>query len=104
MAWVCIRENMKTSTTRDRWLLLAQTIQTTVSYRIINIIRHNISSTDHVFCFRQALKRSLDCDGALHRLFIDFEKAFVSVNREVLFNILTEFCIPMKLVTVNKIF
>jgi len=33
----------------------------------------------------------------VHKLFID-ERAYVSVTREVLYNILTEFCVLMKLV------
>jgi hypothetical protein len=34
----------------------------------------------------------------VHQLFIDFKKAYDSVRREVLYNILIEFGIPMKLV------
>jgi hypothetical protein len=33
-----------------------------------------------------------------HQLFIDFKKAYDSVNRELLYNILTEFGVPVKLV------
>jgi hypothetical protein len=33
--------------------------------------------------------------GSVHKLFIYFEKAYDSVRREVLYNILTEFCIPI---------
>jgi len=33
----------------------------------------------------------------VHHLFIDFKKAYDSVRREVLYNILIEFVIPMKL-------
>jgi hypothetical protein len=36
--------------------------------------------------------------GTVHVLFIDFEKAYDSVKREVLYNILIEFGIPVKLV------
>ena len=39
---------------------------------------------------------------AVHQLFIDFKKAYDSVRREVLCNILTEFVIPMKLVRLIK--
>ena len=35
---------------------------------------------------------------AVYQLFIDFKKAYVSVQRAVLYNILIEFCIPLKLV------
>jgi hypothetical protein len=34
----------------------------------------------------------------LHQLFISFKKPYNSVKREVLYNILLEFCIPTKLV------
>ena len=39
---------------------------------------------------------------AVHQLFIDFKKAYDSGRREVLFNILIEFGIPMKLVRLIK--
>ena len=38
----------------------------------------------------------------MHQLFIDFKKAYDSVKREVLFNMLIEFGIPMKLVRLIK--
>jgi len=34
----------------------------------------------------------------VHQLFIDFKKAYDSVRKEVLYNILIKFCMPMKLV------
>jgi hypothetical protein len=34
----------------------------------------------------------------VHKLFVDFKKAYDSVRRELLYNILIEFGIPMKLV------
>ena len=39
---------------------------------------------------------------AVHQLFIDFKKAYDSVRREALYNILIEFGIPKKLVTLIK--
>jgi hypothetical protein len=39
---------------------------------------------------------------AVHQLFIDFKKAYDSVRREVFYNILNEFCIPMKLIRLIK--
>ena len=39
---------------------------------------------------------------ALHQLFIDFEKAYDSVRREILYNILIEFAVPRKLVRLIK--
>jgi hypothetical protein len=38
----------------------------------------------------------------MHQLFIDFKKTYDSVRREVLYNIIIEFCIPMKLVRIIK--
>jgi hypothetical protein len=38
----------------------------------------------------------------VHQLFVDFKKAYDSVRREVLYNILTEFHIPLKLVRLIK--
>jgi hypothetical protein len=38
----------------------------------------------------------------VHQLFIDFKKAYDSVRREVLYNILIEFWVPMK-VKLNKL-
>jgi hypothetical protein len=39
---------------------------------------------------------------AVHQLFVDFEKAYDSVKREVLYNILIDFGIPMKPVRLIK--
>jgi len=64
--------------------------------------RHNRSTTDHIFCIRQILEKKWEDNEAVHRLFIDFKKAYVSVRREVLYNILIEFGIPMKLVRLIK--
>jgi hypothetical protein len=40
----------------------------------------------------------LEYNKTVHQLFVDFKKAYDTVRREVLYNILTEFGIPMKLV------
>jgi hypothetical protein len=40
----------------------------------------------------------------VHRLFIDFKKAYVSFKREVLYNILLQFGIPKKLVRLIKMY
>jgi len=43
-------------------------------------------------------------NGTIHQIFIDFEKAYDSVRREVLCNILIEFGIPVKLVKLIKMY
>jgi hypothetical protein len=63
--------------------------------------RHNRSTTDHIFCFRQILEKQWEYNEAVHQLFIDFRKAYDSVRR-ILNNIHTEFGIPMKLVRLVK--
>jgi len=64
--------------------------------------RRNRSTTDHIFCIRQILEKKWEYNEAVHQLFIDFKKAYDSVRREVLYNILIEFGIPKKLVMLIK--
>jgi hypothetical protein len=59
-------------------------------------------TTDHIFCIRQILEKKWEYNGAVHQLFVDFKKAYESVRREVLYNILIEFGIPLKLVRLIK--
>ena len=56
--------------------------------------RRNRSTTDHTFCICQTLEKKWEYNEAVHQLFIDFKKAYDSVRREVLYNILIEFGIP----------
>ena len=64
--------------------------------------RRNSSTTDHIFCIRQILEKKCEYNEAVHQLFIDFKKAYDSVRREVLYNILIEFGVPKKLVRLIK--
>jgi len=61
------------------------------------------SATDHIFCICQILEKKWEYSEAVHQLFIVFKKVYDSVRREVLRNILTEFGIPMKLVSLIKL-
>jgi len=54
------------------------------------------------FAFFKYLRKKWEYNEALHQLFIDFKKAYDSVMREVLYNILIQFGIPMKLVRLTK--
>ncbi|KAJ4452210.1 hypothetical protein ANN_03728 [Periplaneta americana] len=64
----------------------------------------------HVACYRlntaegmgKILEKKWEYKGTVHQLFIDFKKAYDSVKREVLYNILIEFGIPKKLVRLIK--
>ncbi|KAJ4432001.1 hypothetical protein ANN_20615 [Periplaneta americana] len=50
----------------------------------------------------QILEKKWEYKGTVHQLFIDFKKAYDSVKREVLYDILVEFGIPKKLVRLIK--
>jgi hypothetical protein len=58
---------------------------------------------DQIFYIRQILEKKWEYKGTVHKLFIDFKKAYDSVRREVLYSILIEFGIPRKLVGLIKI-
>jgi hypothetical protein len=62
----------------------------------------NRSKTDQIFYIRQILEKKWEYNGTVHQLFIDFKKAYDSVRREALYNILIEFGIPRKLVGLIK--
>jgi hypothetical protein len=64
--------------------------------------RRNRSTTDHIFCIRQKIEKKLEHNEAVHQLFINLKKAYDSVRREALYNILIEFGIPKKLVRLIK--
>jgi hypothetical protein len=59
---------------------------------------------DQIFFIRQILEKKWEYNGTVHQLFIDFMKAYDSIKREVLYNILLEFDVPMKLVRLIKMF
>jgi hypothetical protein len=48
------------------------------------------------FCIRQILEKKWKYKETVHQLFVDFKKAYDSIMREVLYNILIEFRVPMK--------
>ncbi|KAJ4448772.1 hypothetical protein ANN_00163 [Periplaneta americana] len=52
--------------------------------------------------FVQIMEKKWEYKGRVHQLFIDFKKAYDSVKREVLYDILIEFGIPKKLVRLIK--
>jgi hypothetical protein len=54
------------------------------------------------FCVCQILKKKWEYNKTVHQLFRDFKKAYDSVRRKILYNILIEFGVPMKLVRLIK--
>jgi len=59
--------------------------------------RRNRSAIDHIFCIRQILEKKWEYNEKVHQLFTDFQQAYDSVRREVLYKILIELGIPRKL-------
>src|SRR5215510_9373358 len=53
--------------------------------------------------FVKYLRKKLEYSEAVYHLFIDFKKPYDSVRMEVLYNILIEFGIPMKLVRLIRL-
>jgi len=62
----------------------------------------NRSTTVHIFCIRQIFEKKWEYNEAVHQLFIDFKIAYDSVRRGVLYNVLIEFGIAMKLLRLLK--
>jgi hypothetical protein len=48
----------------------------------------NMSTTDRILCILQILEKKWEYNEAVHQLFIDLKKAYDSVRRDVLYNIL----------------
>jgi len=65
--------------------------------------QHNSSTTDRIFCIHQILEKKWEYNETVHQLFIDFRKVYDSGRREVLYNILIEYGIPMKLIRPIKV-
>jgi hypothetical protein len=66
------------------------------------VFRRNRSATDLIFCIHQILEKKWEYNERVHQLLIDFKKANDTVRREVLYSILIEFGVPMKLVRLIK--
>jgi sorting nexin-29 len=63
----------------------------------------NVTDQLQIFFIWQILQKKFEYTGTVYQLFVDFKKAYDSVRREVLYNILIESGIPMKLVWLIKI-
>jgi hypothetical protein len=58
--------------------------------------------TDRVNCNRQILEKKWEYNEAVHQVFIDFKKDYDSVRKDVFYDIIIEFGIPMELVRLIK--
>jgi len=58
--------------------------------------------TDQILCICQIFEKKWEYNEAVAQFFANFMKAYDSVTREVLFNILNEFGIPTQLVKLIK--
>jgi hypothetical protein len=56
----------------------------------------------HAHAFARYWRKNWNLHETVHQLFIDFKKAYDLVRREVLYRILIEFGVPMKLVRLIK--
>ena len=61
-----------------------------------------MSTTDHIFCIHQTLEKKWEYNEEVQQLFTDFKKAYNSVRREVLYNILIESGTTTQLVRLIK--
>jgi len=61
--------------------------------------QHDSSTADHILCTGEIFEKKWEYSEAVHQLFVDFKKAYDSVRREVLYNIVTEFGIDVNLVS-----
>jgi hypothetical protein len=92
--------------------ILSNILLSSLSPYIDEIIRdhqcgfqRNRSTTDKIFCIRQILEKKWEYNETVHQLFVDFKKAYEgyeSVRREVLYKILIQFGVSMKLVRLIK--
>ena len=60
------------------------------------------SCIDHINTLRIIIEQSVEFNSPLYLLFIDFERAFDSLNRDVMWTILASYGIPQKLINIIK--
>jgi hypothetical protein len=73
---------------------------------ILGIMNVGFDITDQLLirfsAFDRYWRKKWEYNETVHQLFIDFKKAYDSVRREVLYSILIEFGVPMKLFQLIK--
>lgn len=66
--------------------------------------RRNRGTTEPIFILRNIVEQSLEWNSALYLVFIDYEKAFDSIHRETLWEIMRQYGIPGKYIRLVKMF
>ena len=64
--------------------------------------RKNRSTTNQIFTLRQIMEKTKEFGIETHHLFIDFKSAYDTVRREQLYNAMSEFNIPNKLIRLTR--
>jgi hypothetical protein len=74
--------------------------------KLLGIVIAGFDVTDQLLirfsAFVRYWRKKWEYNETVHQTFIDFKKAYDSVKREALYNILIEFSVPMKLVRLIK--
>ena len=65
--------------------------------------RANRSTIDQIFTLRQILEKRREYNCEVHNLFVDFRKAYDSIHRNGLFNIMAEFGFSRKLIRMTAV-
>lgn len=64
--------------------------------------RQDRSCTDHIATLRIIIEQSIEWQSPIYTTFVDFEKAFDSVDREIIWKLMQHHGIPQKLINIIK--
>ena len=64
--------------------------------------RRGRGTIEQIFIMRNIIEQVIERNANLYVCFVNFEKAFDSINRGILWEIMREYCIPSKLITMVK--
>ena len=62
----------------------------------------NISTTNQIFTLRQILENTKEFGIEIHHIFIDFTSAYDTIKRDQLYNAISEFNIPNKVIRLTR--
>lgn len=68
-----------------------------------NGFRSNRSTTDNIFAIKMISEKVWEYNQSIHYLFIDFLKAYDSIHRDSLWNVMIEFGFPLKLINMCRL-